>query len=302
MTNTTDTTARTPQGGKAQGTIGERPAPLFVVSDIDGTFLNSKERVSPRLRAAVSNMTRRGTVFTLASGRPARWLLPVLEQLSVKPMCVCANGAVVYDSASDTIVRANQLSASTLAATMRRLASEREHRPGTALDGMSFAVERTGRSAFDRAEELFCVTEMYDHAWISDEHNVMSEEELVSKPAVKLLVRNPQVSSQELYDAVAPLLDPQEVAATFSWGGGLVEISAPGTSKRSALEWIASDIGVTGADTVAFGDMPNDLEMLTWAGLGVAMGNAHEDVKAAADIVTGDNDSDGVADVLEMWF
>ena len=152
------------------------------------------------------------------------------------------------------------------------------------LDGMSFAVERTGRSAFDRAEELFCVTEMYDHAWISDEHNVMSEEELVSKPAVKLLVRNPQVSSQELYDAVAPLLDPQEVAATFSWGGGLVEISAPGPSKRSALEWIASDLGVTGA------------------GLGVAMGNAHEDVKAAADIVTGDNDSDGVADVLEMWF
>lgn len=282
--------------------LAAQPAPLFVVSDIDGTFLNSKERVTPRLRTAVASMKRKGTVFSLATGRPARWLLPVLEQLPVKPMCVCANGAVVYDSASDTIVRATELSASVLAETADRLASEKRRKPGTPLDGVSFGTERTGNSAFDRAEELFCVTELYDHAWISDEHNVMSQDELVSKPAVKLLVRNPHVSSQELYDAVAPLLDPEKVHATFSWGGGLVEISAPGTSKRSALEWIARDIGVTGADTVAFGDMPNDLEMLNWAGLGVAMGNAHDDVKNVADLVTTTNDDDGVANVLEAWF
>lgn len=279
--------------------LADRPAPLFVVSDIDGTFLNSKERVTPRLREVVATMKSQGTVFSLATGRPARWLLPVLEQLVVKPLCVCANGAVVYDSANDKILRAAELAPEVLADTVERLASDRE---GTALEGVTYGVERTGTSAFDRADELFCVTEAYDHAWLSDEHNVMSLEELVSKPAVKLLVRNPNVSSQELYDAVAPRLDNSLVNATFSWDGGLVEISAPGISKRSALEWIAEQMGVTGADAVAFGDMPNDLEMLTWAGVGVAMGNAHEDVKTAADVVTLDNNNDGVAEVLETWF
>src|SRR5699024_11381770 len=71
--------------------------PQMIVSDIDGTLLNSKERVSPRLREAVRRLTASGTIFTLASGRPARWMLPVLEQLPIRPLCICANGAVNYD-------------------------------------------------------------------------------------------------------------------------------------------------------------------------------------------------------------
>ncbi|MBC2681453.1 HAD family hydrolase [Corynebacterium anserum] len=283
--------------------LAERPAPLFVVSDIDGTFLNSKERVSPRLRNVVANMKRQGTVFSLATGRPARWLLPVLEQLVVKPLCVCANGAVIYDSARDKIIRAVELQPAVLTDTVARLASDvTANQEEPALEGVTFGVERVGTSAFDRADELFCVTRSYDHAWLSEEHKEMSLEELVAQPAVKLLVRNPRVCSQELYEAVAPRLNSQHVNVTFSWDGGLVEISAPGVSKQSALQWIAEQMGVTGEDAVAFGDMPNDLEMLTWAGVGVAMGNAHDDVKNAADIITGDNDNDGVAEILETWF
>lgn len=275
------------------------PTPRFVISDLDGTLLDKNERVSPRLREAVGRMAEYGTTFTLATGRPARWVLPVIEQLPVQPMCVCANGAVVYDSATDEIVRAVELAPETLGRVVDLLSDALS---GTPLANTGFAVERTGTSAFDRADELFCVTENYGHAWISDEHRVLNKTDLVALPAVKLLVRNESVSSQELYEAVAPHLDPAEVNATFSWGGGLVEISAPGISKRSSLEWIVERLGVSPEQAIAFGDMPNDLEMLAWAGTGVAMGNAHDDVKKAADMVTLSNNDDGVARVLKNWF
>lgn len=276
-----------------------QPAPLLVVSDVDGTLIDSRERVSPGMRQAVATMTAQGTAFVIATGRPARWVLPVVEQLPVNPLCVCANGAVVYDSAADQVVRVAELLPAVMEDILVRLTSDVT---SEALRDIGFAVERAGVSAFDRAEELFCVTAEYNHAWLSDEHNVMEAAELVSEPAVKLLVRSPFVSSAELYEAVVPRLDLSQVHVTYSWEGGLVEISAPGVSKRSALQWVADQLGVGAAQTVAFGDMPNDLEMLQWAGLGVAMGNGHTAVKEVADVVTATNDNDGVAAVLNEWF
>jgi hydroxymethylpyrimidine pyrophosphatase-like HAD family hydrolase len=68
------------------------------------------------------------------------------------------------------------------------------------------------------------------------------------------------------------------------------------------VEELARPLGITAAEVVAFGDMPNDVPMLGWAGLGVAMGNAHPDAVAAADEVTASNVDDGVARVLERWW
>ena len=109
------------------------------------------------------------------------------------------------------------------------------------------------------------------------------------------------MSSRELYEQVRPLVDPELAEVTFSWGGGLVEVSAPGISKRSALEWITADQRVAARDVLAFGDMPNDVDMLRWAGLGVAMENAAPEAKAAADELTASNEDDGVAAVLERY-
>lgn len=273
---------------------GPMRRPKLVVSDVDGTLLDQRERVSPRMRRMIGEMVRKGTVFTLASGRPARWLFPVLDQINVRPVVVCANGAVIYDSALDRVVHAETLSPEVqrdIVGSLRAMDPE-----------LGFAAERVGRSAFDREGELFCVTENYDHAWATEEHTVIPWQQLVSLPAVKLLVRDHRRSSAALYDAIAPHIDPALAHATFSWEGGLVEISAPGVSKRSALQWVAESLGVGAEDVVVFGDMPNDLEMLGWAGTGVAMGNAHAEVKAAADTVTLSNDEDGVAEYLGQWF
>ena len=83
---------------------------------------------------------------------------------------------------------------------------------------------------------------------------------------------------------------------------GLIEISAPGTTKGAGLARLAAELGIPPAEVIAVGDMPNDLSMLRWAGHGVAMANAHPTVLEAADEITGGNSEDGLAAILEKWF
>ena len=93
-----------------------------------------------------------------------------------------------------------------------------------------------------------------------------------------------------------------QLQVTFSTGSGLLELSAPGVDKASGLATVADHLGVDRDDVITFGDMPNDVPMLRWAGHGVAMANAHPEALAVADEVTAPNDEDGVALVLERWF
>lgn len=275
----------------------EKPQPLLVASDIDGTFIDSRERVTPRLREVITRMLRRGTPLVLATGRPARWMHPVLDQLPIRPMCVCANGAVIYDSASDVVVSANTLPPETLHYVVKQA------REATAeVGGVGIAAERAGTSAFDAAEELFVVAPSYDHAWDSEEHGEITEDDVLAKPATKLLLRNPGLTSAQLHALIAPAVDKSRAHVTYSMPDGLLEVSAPGVTKRVGLEYVAELVGATPQDVVCFGDMPNDIEMLSWAGTGVAMGNAADVVKAVADEVTATNDDFGVARVLERWF
>ena len=126
-------------------------------------------------------------------------------------------------------------------------------------------------------------------------------EELTAGGVVKLLVRHEEMTGDELLAAArAALGDLAET--THSSADGLLEISAAGVSKASGLAAFADERGLGPADVVAFGDMPNDLPMLAWAGHAVAMANAHADVLAVADEITGHHDEDGVAQVLERWF
>jgi hydroxymethylpyrimidine pyrophosphatase-like HAD family hydrolase len=118
--------------------------------------------------------------------------------------------------------------------------------------------------------------------------------ELLAQPAAKLLIRAGSRDSDEFAALVGATLEGM-FEATHSSLGGLVEISASGVTKASGLAWVAARLGIEAADTVAVGDMPNDVPMLAWAGRAVAMANAHPAVTAIADEVTASNDEDGVA-------
>ena len=123
-------------------------------------------------------------------------------------------------------------------------------------------------------------------------------EQLLSDDVVKLLARHEELSSDEMLAAARSAV-PEGAELTHSSSDGLLEISAVGVSKASGLATVCAELSVDAADVVAFGDMPNDLPMLAWAGRGVAVANAHPEVLAAVDHVTASNDDDGVAQVLE---
>ena len=289
-------------------------APSLIISDLDGTLLTSADRVSSRTREVIGRAVAAGARFIPASGRPARWMLPVVEQLAITPVCVCANGAVVYDAATDRITYAAELAPAVLRRVTRAiLEATAAPLARMGLGPVSFAVERTGTSAFDRASELFAVEPAYPHAWDTDEHAVETRDVLLSKPAVKLLVRHENMLSADMFELVNPVVDAADAHVTWSFHGGLLEVNVPGVTKLSGLahalgDASGSDVGadavpdIDPATVVAFGDMPNDLAMLRWAGHGFAMGNAVDEVAAATDHRTASNDEDGVAQVLERWF
>ncbi len=267
--------------------------PALIASDVDGTLLDADEMVTARTRDAVQAAIAGGATFVLATGRPPRWIAPVVDALGVAPMAVCANGAVIYDPSEDRILSARTLSADVLA-ELAEIATR-------AIPGAGLAVERVGRSAHDAATPQFVSSPGYEHAWLNPDNTEVSLADLLSAPAVKLLIRKAGARSTDMAAALAEHVGI-EGDITFSTDNGLLEITPLGISKASGVEELARPLGIAAEEVIAFGDMPNDVPMLTWAGHGVAMGNAHPQVLAVADEVTAPNVDDGVARVLERWW
>ena len=267
--------------------------PALIATDVDGTLLDPADRITTRTRDAVDAAVASGVTFVLATGRPPRWIPPIVDQLGFAPIAVCANGAVVYDASTDRVISAQTLPVDVL--------TELAEITARAVPGAGLAVERIGRSAHDTATPQFVSAPGYEHAWLNPDNTEVSYEDLLSAPAVKLLVRRPGMPSSEL---AAVLTKHVGVLGdiTYSTNDGLVEISAVGISKAIGIESVARPLEIEAEDIVAFGDMPNDVPMLQWAGHGVAMGNAHPEAIAAANEVTAPNSDDGVARVLERWW
>ncbi len=276
--------------------------PLLVASDVDGTLLDPGARVSERTRAAVHRVVAAGVPFVLVTGRPPRWIPPIVEQLGHAGPTVCANGAVHYDAAIDQVSHMVTLDPRQLRAAAEVVAS--------ALPGAKLAVElpadgsainSAGMNGFDQ----FLAEPGYTHPWPGGDSETAPRDLLLGRPAIKLLVRQANASSALMAAAVGELLGAQSPAPlelTYSTGYGLIELSAPGVTKGAGLARLAAELGIARADVLAVGDMPNDLSMLRWAGHGVAMANSHPAVLEAADEITTDNSEDGLACVLERWF
>jgi Cof subfamily protein (haloacid dehalogenase superfamily) len=268
-------------------------APALIACDVDGTLFDEDETITPRTREAVRAAVAAGAQFIVATGRPPRWIRPVVDALGFAPMAVCANGAVIYDPATDRVVSARTLVIDTLA-ELAEIATR-------AIPGAGLAVERIGERAHDTATPQFVSSPGYEHAWLNPDNTEVSIADLLSAPAIKLLIRKAGARSADMAAELAKHVGI-EGDITYSTNNGLVEIVPLGISKATGVEEIAKPLGISSGEVVAFGDMPNDMPMLLWAGHGVAMGNAHPDVLAAADEVTAPNSDDGVARVLERWW
>jgi hydroxymethylpyrimidine pyrophosphatase-like HAD family hydrolase len=267
--------------------------PRLVASDVDGTLLDPTDEISARTRAAVHRVLAAGIPFVLVTGRPPRWIPPITEQLGYAGLAVCANGAVHYDAATDRVSYSV-----TLDPVQLRNAAEVV---ATALPGAKLAVELPTGSAAVNGADQFLAEPGYTHPWPGADSETAARDLILGRPAIKLLVRQADASSEVMAGAVGELLGAA-LDITYSTGYGLIELSAPGVTKGTGLARLAGELGIASVDVLAIGDMPNDLPMLRWAGHGVAMANAHPAVLDAADEVTASNSEDGLALVLERWF
>ncbi|GAB16869.1 hypothetical protein GOEFS_015_00660 [Gordonia effusa NBRC 100432] len=279
---------------------GQFGPPTLIASDVDGTLIDDANVVTATTQAVLRRARAAGAEVVLATGRPPRWIGEVTDQFDVDDAgppvvryAVCANGAIVYDVEADRVLSSATLEPAVLA-KLGALAVE-------LVPGAGLAAERAGESAYDAATPPFVASAGYRHAWLNPDHIIVDDHEVYDAPSVKLLVRQSEMPSSEIAARLAPAVsDLAEV--TFSTDNGLVELSVPATHKAAGLEKLARLANLPTDAVIAFGDMPNDVEMLRWATHGVAMGHGHAAALAAADEVTGTNVADGVAQVLRRWF
>jgi HAD superfamily hydrolase (TIGR01484 family) len=260
-----------------------RDVPQLVATDLDGTIVRSDGTISARTVAAFARAQAAGARFVLVTGRPPRVMAPVAAAFGHRGTAICSNGAVEYDMRTGTVTERMLIEPAALAAAAAALRA--------AIPGIGIAVEYPdGRAADDVFEAI---------SWdLNAAIPRPGEDALFARPAAKLLGRHLAYTPDELLALAAPVLDGL-VMVSHSNGKGLIEAAAVGVSKATAVAELAARYGIGAEAVIAFGDMPNDLPLMAWAGTSCAVANAHPDVLAAATRVIGGNDADGVAEYLE---
>ncbi|MGW0897281.1 Cof-type HAD-IIB family hydrolase [Streptomyces goshikiensis] len=268
---------------------GQTPAPRLIATDLDGTLLRDDKSVSPRTVAALAAAEEAGIEVFFVTGRPARWMDVVADHVHGHGLAICANGAAVVDlHAGREFVQVRALPRDTALTVVNAL---RAAAPGT-----SFAVERTTGINYEPNYPPFFQD---PGATVATVEKLLHEEpDTTAAPVLKLLAHHSELSPDEFL-TLARSAAGDHASITRSSPTALLEISGIGISKASTLELCCAERGISPAEVVAFGDMPNDVEMLRWAGTSYAMGNAHPDVIAAASGRTVANNEDGVAVVIE---
>ncbi|WP_309132697.1 HAD family hydrolase [Brevibacterium sp.] len=253
----------------------------LVASDIDGTLLLDWQPISHTTIDAIHRCRTSDIPFVLVTGRPIRWLAPIAEQIPDLGLVVCLNGAVIYDIATSSAVKAHTIAHSDIEEIVSAISSSQPE----------------ARFAFETLSGLL-IDPGFPTRLPQDADIVEDLSQLRERDVVKILVSIGTDDSQALHDLLGPVLT-HSCHATFSDPvNGLVELAAAGITKAKTLERLCEHLGVDRRRVLAFGDMPNDIEMLTWAGHGVAVGNALDAVKESADAVAEAVEAEGVARYL----
>lgn len=254
----------------------------LIATDVDGTIVPAgSEAPSARTGAALRAARTAGIIVVLVTGRPPRGVWD-LARRRVADLAICANGALVYDLPLDRLSLERPLPD----AVTRRLVTDLR----AAAPGVVFAAE---------AGLQYCREPDYPTGHPLDDVSPIVEDalEFAELAVAKLLVRHDGMQ-QKLLLSLAAAVAGDEAVVTCS-GPEIVEIAAGGVTKASTLALACAERGIVAAEVLAFGDMVNDVSLLSWAGRGVAVAGAHPDLLAVADDVTHAAGDDGVAAYLE---
>jgi HAD superfamily hydrolase (TIGR01484 family) len=255
--------------------------PRLVATDLDGTLLDDDGRLTDRTQDVLRRVQELGVRVVIVTARPLRWMDELWVQVGGgRGVGIVSNGAITYDISSREVLEVHGIAAEV---GLPMVGAIREAAPGTAI-----ALECLGGYRHEPA--------YVDLHPTPPDMRVGALTDLWDEPAVKVLAQNLTLDPD---DFRARVIDAVGETATPTWTiDHLMEISAVGVTKGGALAELCDRLGVAPEEVVAFGDMPNDLAMLTWAGTSYAVANGHESVLAAADHVAPRNIDDGVAVTL----
>ena len=259
----------------------------LIALDIDGTVLHEDGTLTDATVEAVQRVAAAGHEVMLATGRSVSMTLPVLERLGiVSQFVVCANGAIVLGRDADAPLGYARVHVETFDPS-EVLGTIRHH-----LETASFAVED--------AEGLFRYTGTFPDGALAAASERVEFEELAHIAATRLVVISPDHQIDDFL-AIVDRMGLHKVTYNVGWTAWL-DIAPEGVNKATGLEFVAGELGIPRSRVLAIGDGRNDIDMLEWVGVGVAMGQAPDEVLAVGDETTGTDLEDGVAAVLARRF
>lgn len=307
----------------------------LIASDLDGTIVGHDGKISDRTIRAFDACRDAGIEIVFVTGRPPRWLDPLQDQLGHTGTVICSNGAVVYDLGTERVLSAQPLAnkavfaaeeiikglyprAAFAAETIRGFHLEPGFlEPGTSelhqipprplTESLREQPDRdadhnhAGNDAGDRGGHATngAGTEGAGPALNAFGVNWSQGMTIQANGVVKFLAKEPSVSPDEFLAGVRPAVGHLVSVTHSSPGVALLEMSRPGVNKAATLQTYAAALGIEAAEVTAFGDMPNDIQMLGWAGQGYAMADGHPAALAAARLRAPAFAEDGVAQILE---
>ena len=262
----------------------------MIVLDLDGTLTNSKKEITPRTKEALLRAKEQGKVIVLASGRPTYGIMPLARELGLEDgggYVLSFNGGRIIDLKSGETVFARELPVSSNAGIAARA---KEHGPNLLTYEGDLIITMDKECPYVQKEAVINKLEVKE---------VKNMENYVNFPVVKFLMLE-----EGNYLA---MVEPKVKAAlgrdysVYRSEPYFLEILPKGIDKAASLERLLARLGLKREQMIACGDGYNDLTMIRYAGLGVAMENAVLPVRAAADYVTASNDCDGIAQVVEQF-
>lgn len=263
-----------------------RPIKLVAI-DLDGTLLRSDKCLSPANAQAIADVISRGVHVVLASARPPRGVRDIYHRLSLDTLQVNYNGALIHDMPRDEHIFHQPMPVE-LASEIIRFAREMD--PEIIVN-----VEILDKWYTDRVDDALPT----ETGKLFPPDHIGPLDSFMNKPVTKLMLAAEPKRLAPVHQAVSDKFADQVMIAISD--DYLIQLAHKQVDKASALAFVAKRYGVPRENVMAIGDAQNDLGMVRWAGLGVAMANGWDQLKQAADVVAPANDDDGVAHVLKQY-
>lgn len=236
----------------------------LIAIDMDGTLLNSQNTINKRTRDAILRAGDKGVYVVLATGRLMTSAINYSSKINLKRPIISSNGAVIIDENKNIIF-------------------EKHIDPGR-IENIAHIADKN-----DVYYHFYGKDSFYSNKYVEDIIRFYNPADSLEEEKIKF----------NLYNHIEDILK-KDINICSSWSNN-VEIMEKDVSKGNSLKYLCEKLNIHRNEIIAVGDNENDLSMLNFAGLGVSMGNAKENVKSVADIITSTNDEDGVAEIIEKY-